>query len=164
MNEHSAWVAGTHRSWRYRTLCLQPWRAAPLQAWWRQSSSSTIPQLNTVPVSFTRKRPYFSYFLNVSNGLEPQLDFTESGHVAGILGSSTVTVGLLRGETGDGLPGKHGEEMSEQTGTTLGEHRPPLSGVLISLPKFVRRLKYRHRPHPMTSDSILTTSSEQRPH
>lgn len=52
---------------------------------------------------------YFCDFLNVSDRLEPQLDFAEGGHVAGILGGSTLTVSLLSGKTSDGLPGKHGK-------------------------------------------------------
>lgn len=50
---------------------------------------------------------YFGDFLNVSDRLEPQLNFTKGGHVAGILRGSTTTVSLLDGETGDGLPGEH---------------------------------------------------------
>ena len=53
------------------------------------------------------KAPYFGDFLNVSDRLEPQLDFAEGSHIARILGASAVTVSLLCGETSDGLSGKH---------------------------------------------------------
>jgi len=64
-------------------------------------------QLNHRPVLGCKKATYFGDFLDVSDRLEPQLDFTEGGHVSGILWASTVTVSLLYGETSDGLPGKH---------------------------------------------------------
>jgi hypothetical protein len=63
-------------------------------------------RLNHRPALEHEKAAYLGDFLNISDRLEPQLDFAEGGHVAGILGGGTVTV--RDGETGDGLPGEHG--------------------------------------------------------
>ena len=110
------------------------------------------------------KATYLGDFLNVSDRLEPQLDFAQGSHISGILGSSTLTVSLLCGEASDGLPGKHRQECkclskrshhSENIGHQRAESKIPL-------PKLARRLKFSASTpldaRRWQSDSILITS------